>query len=204
MREGRERERRGEGRKQPTNLPENAYPFDAKEIAQIQGLKVLHLPFTSMPGTRWTLFCFAYLSSFSHSLHFLGLSYCCSEYDPEVVNTFIAKAHEIINNEHKGIVVHCNSGTSVRGEKEKEEGKRGKEVREEKRDVRIDHTDESLFWIGRNRAGTMLALYLLHHFPHFTAAEAIACVREKRPGSITEQQEAIVQQYWQYLQEKKQ
>lgn len=48
----------------------------------------------------------------------------------------------------------------------------------------------------------MMALYLLSRFPHFTATEAIGLVREKRPSSITEQQEVMVQQYWQYLQQK--
>ncbi|XP_072170456.1 dual specificity protein phosphatase 23-like [Diadema setosum] len=53
---------------------------------------------------------------------------------------------------------------------------------------------------GRGRTGTMVACYLVKHLK-MSAAEAIAEVRHKRPGSVeTAEQESLVHDYFALLQ----
>ncbi|UCD24702.1 MAG: dual specificity protein phosphatase family protein, partial [Gemmatimonadota bacterium] len=53
---------------------------------------------------------------------------------------------------------------------------------------------------GIGRTGTMLAAYLVHQGS--TAEDAIAKIRELRPGSIeTAEQEEAIKAYYEYLQQ---
>ena len=49
---------------------------------------------------------------------------------------------------------------------------------------------------GRGRTGTMCACYLLHHW-NLSPEQAVAKIRQLRPGSIdTTQQESVVTKYY--------